>query len=319
MSHPDDGVLQELLDGELAPADAAAVRAHLAACAACQTALAELKAVQDEADSLIERLPLDPPLQLPSTAAAPTRRLNTRLRGLAAPAVLVVGTSWVLFRTPPIMRDRVAAFSRGPAATEPEANAEEMKVRPDEAAPAPTPPAPAAKAAPAPAPAERGEAALLVPAAPAQDAAPSANQVADASEGRQAAGAGPMQKAEVTERMLTIDGLRPDSVEVLRGRGDAPVQIRQVYMLGQTPVTLVQVRVLPELAGDSVPLKAREQKKAMAASEPAAARRLAREAYDSGSSAGATISVQGWAGNVMFELSGNLSADSLAALMRRVR
>ena len=29
MSHPDEGVLQELLDGELGPADTAAVRAHL--------------------------------------------------------------------------------------------------------------------------------------------------------------------------------------------------------------------------------------------------------------------------------------------------
>ena len=40
MSHPDEGVLQELLDGELAPADAAAVRAHLAGCASVHRASA---------------------------------------------------------------------------------------------------------------------------------------------------------------------------------------------------------------------------------------------------------------------------------------
>jgi len=39
MSHPDEGILQELLDGELPPSDAAAVRAHLAGCVPCAVLL----------------------------------------------------------------------------------------------------------------------------------------------------------------------------------------------------------------------------------------------------------------------------------------
>lgn len=320
MSHPDDGVLQELLDGELAPADAAAVRAHLAACAACQTALAELKAVQDEADSLIERLPLDPPLQLPSATSTPARRLNARLLGLAASAVLVVGTSWVLFRTPSLMRDRMGEVTPPATATietpptAPMASGAAPQEAPSDAAAldgrlTPRLEPMAKMAAPPAAPPPTASAA-----APAQEMRP-ARQAFESGRSHELAGATAKQEADanITERMLTIDGLRPDSVEVLRGRGDSPVQIRQVYMLGQVPVTLLQVRVLPELAGDSVPVKAREQKKGYAAEPAAAARAKADVVSDS------TVTVQGWAGNVMFELSGNLSADSLAALKRRVR
>lgn len=100
MSHPDEGVLQELLDGELAPADAVAVRAHLATCAPCHTTYEELKAMQLEADAIIERLPLDPPLAR-SEGRAPRRPPNLRLLGLAASALLVAGTSWILFRSSP--------------------------------------------------------------------------------------------------------------------------------------------------------------------------------------------------------------------------
>jgi hypothetical protein len=100
MSHPDEGVLQELLDGELLPADAAAVRAHLAGCVPCAVILRDLGATQAEADAIVARLPLDPPLVRPATRARPRRPMNLRAIGLAASVVLVAGTSWMLLRSP---------------------------------------------------------------------------------------------------------------------------------------------------------------------------------------------------------------------------
>ena len=109
MSHPDDGVLQELLDGELAPADEAVVRAHIAGCAPCTTALAELKAIQAEADTIVSRLDLDPPLPVRQVRPARPARRDFRMLGLAASAVLVAGTSWLLFRSPNAAQRREAA------------------------------------------------------------------------------------------------------------------------------------------------------------------------------------------------------------------
>ncbi len=99
MSHPDEGVLQELLDGELAPADAAVIRAHLAGCASCAAALQELEAMQTQADAIVARLPLDPPLVQPVVRARAPRRVNLRMIALAASVVLVAGTSWMLLRS----------------------------------------------------------------------------------------------------------------------------------------------------------------------------------------------------------------------------
>lgn len=61
MSHPDLGVLQAVLDGELAAADealgaAGAAQAHLASCEACRTRLEEMRATMMEADGLVARL-----------------------------------------------------------------------------------------------------------------------------------------------------------------------------------------------------------------------------------------------------------------------
>ena len=97
MSHPDEGVLQELLDGELAPADAAVIRAHLAGCASCAAALQELEAMQTQADAIVARLPLDPPLVQPVPGTGP-RRVSLRMIGLAA-SVVLVAAPWMLLRS----------------------------------------------------------------------------------------------------------------------------------------------------------------------------------------------------------------------------
>lgn len=60
MSHPDEGVLQEFLDGELAPEAGRGVEAHAAECATCRARLEAMRATMLEADGLVGRLQLEP-------------------------------------------------------------------------------------------------------------------------------------------------------------------------------------------------------------------------------------------------------------------
>ena len=268
MSHPDDGVLQELLDGELAPADEAVVRAHIAGCAPCTTALAELKAIQAEADTIVSRLPLDPPLPARQVRSARPPRRDLRMLGLAASAVLVAGTSWLLFRSPnAALRPEAADTASGIALPLPAQEREEVGAA--TRAPA-APAAPADVAPPRPlgktagenfelrgnpsAAARKDEAA----AAPEKDVANAALRSTDAV----AAKAAPSPsltladaEARVGGRLLTIDSLAPQSVEVVREGPDTLTEVRQTYIVGGVPVILVQRGVASHL----VTMRARDE------------------------------------------------------------
>jgi hypothetical protein len=56
MSHLDEGMIHELLDGELSPGDARAARAHLAACAQCRALYEEAMGFFEESDRLVAAL-----------------------------------------------------------------------------------------------------------------------------------------------------------------------------------------------------------------------------------------------------------------------
>ncbi len=56
MSHLDEGMLHELLDGELSPDNARAARAHLATCAECRALYQEAKEFFDESNRLVTTL-----------------------------------------------------------------------------------------------------------------------------------------------------------------------------------------------------------------------------------------------------------------------
>lgn len=56
MSHLDEGMLHELLDGELSPDDARAARAHLASCTECRALYEEAKEFFDESNRLVTAL-----------------------------------------------------------------------------------------------------------------------------------------------------------------------------------------------------------------------------------------------------------------------
>lgn len=349
MSHPDDGVLQELLDGELAAADEAAVRAHLAACAACTALLEDLKATQLEAAAIVARLELDPPLQRPARPVHRARPVNLRLLGLAASTVLVAGTSWLLLRTSP-EEDRAffrVADSGADATLEPPREERERGSAvppPGAATPAP-PPArmtvPAAvderKALADAAPVVSGEdaprqrrnkdeatAPPAVPAAGAMSAA-AANRAADVSVQEVAAPSATLADAEAQLgwKVRTIAGLTPQSVELVPGTPDSASGVRQRYQVGTAVVVLVQ-RTAP--SGDKISLRGgrvdETAQQRLAPVEPAApaGKKDRAPGVAAAKTAESATPIRVWqSGGVMFELWGALPADSLDALMQRVR
>lgn len=75
MPHLDDGMIHELLDGEIPSSELAPITAHLASCASCRARLAAARAFMAEADALIETLDLPHVEPVPMIAPArPARR-----------------------------------------------------------------------------------------------------------------------------------------------------------------------------------------------------------------------------------------------------
>jgi hypothetical protein len=101
MSHPDDGRLHALVDGELSPADAAAIDAHVRTCPPCQARLEEARMLLGESDRIVARLDLEP-RRAPKTAGG-SRRFDTRVLGLAASALLVVTVGYLALRNQVVM------------------------------------------------------------------------------------------------------------------------------------------------------------------------------------------------------------------------
>ena len=327
MSHPDDGVLQELLDGELAPADEAVVRAHVAGCAPCTTALAELKATQVEAEAIVSRLDLDPPLPVRQARRARPARRDLRMLGLAASAVLVAGTSWLLFRSP----DAAQGPAKGDTASGiilplPAPEREEVAATTPVTAPAAAPPPAAAERKALPGTDARGSGF----AAKKQDrkdegaAAAPENDVANAA--RQApAMAHPAAAARLTadaltptyttvadaearlgNKVRTIAGLTPITVEVLPISADSLLAVRQRYVVSGVPVVLVQ-QVSADVHYYTGDLKVLPEDRSGGG-------------YVSGASGEVKPVVRTWeAWGSLFQLQGALPADSIDALMKRVR
>jgi len=99
MSHLDDSLIAELIDGELDTAARAAATAHLAACAECRARHAEALACSGEADRLIAAVGLPRPLRPLRSRPAPAaghmpRRIPWRTLGWAASVILAVGIGY---------------------------------------------------------------------------------------------------------------------------------------------------------------------------------------------------------------------------------
>jgi hypothetical protein len=97
MSHLDEGMLHELLDGELSPADARAARAHLAACTECRALYEEARKFLQESDKLVTaldggRVVTSRPPALPPSR--PSRGLPLRTLAWAASIFLAISLGY---------------------------------------------------------------------------------------------------------------------------------------------------------------------------------------------------------------------------------
>ena len=320
MSHPDDGTIQMLLDGELDSAERVRIEAHIGGCAACSARLAEAREFQAEADRLVEVLAV--PAAPAVTRAARGRPRLLRSLAWAASVTLAVALGY---------------WSRGTGVQAPGALPEgsrptQVGVNSPPSAPSvPTEPpiaapgAPAAKAQPAPVLAQRNTRDDAA-GAPAADALASTERAAAAPEAKSLA------EAEAKERVADrpaanivapspvpgaawrviameegvqmlggqirlIDGLTPDRVETgpgtaVAGADPALPVVRVVY--GAGAVALDEQRPTPA----------------------AAARR-----ESGGYAAKASGAVTEWQerGGIRYVVTGSVSADSLRALGARVR
>lgn len=94
MPHLDDGMIHELLDGEIPSRDLPPITAHLAACAECRARLEQAQALMAEADELIETLDLPQAETTPAVAHLVDSRRPVRwVRPLAWAASLVIAAA----------------------------------------------------------------------------------------------------------------------------------------------------------------------------------------------------------------------------------
>lgn len=135
MQHLDDGLIQELIDGEVSSHDLIPIQAHLAGCAACQSRLDAARMAASEADELLllldeaDQASTDSPMVM-----LPTRRPHwSRNLAWAASLVLAAGLGFAsrdmllppvqpndAATTAPVLRDAMtAAQEQAPAITAP--------------------------------------------------------------------------------------------------------------------------------------------------------------------------------------------------------
>jgi hypothetical protein len=175
MSHVDEGTLHAYLDGELAPAEAQGVDAHLAQCPACRERLEEERALITRAGELLA-LAAPPDRELPPFRAGdvkPPARLWWQVRqplAWAATVVLALGIGTYLGRGLHELREPKTAADAEPArplALEKPLSSERARRESRVTAPGATRKLPAAQpAVPAPAATSRGDYAVGRHAAP---------------------------------------------------------------------------------------------------------------------------------------------------------
>ena len=308
MSHPDDGTIQALLDGELDAAERTRVETHIGTCSPCAARVAEARTFQLEADRLVEVLAV-PSSPVEARRMSPARRTVVRTLAWAASILLAVavgywgrgaesGQAVVLQEGERPSGGRDAAPPVSPPATEP------LPAAPPTATTAA--PAPRAEAKSADKPAGK-EPPPAPPAAERELQDARANEVA-AKAARQVdepAAAWRVVSMEEGVRLLggqirLIDGLSPERVETgpgtaVPGADPSLPLVRVIYASGS--VTLDQQRPATQVA----------------------ARREAD--IDGAPGATAVASVTAWQerGGIRFVLTGSVPADSLRALGARVR
>jgi hypothetical protein len=100
MRHPDDGLIEEYLDGELAAEGRGGLEAHAAGCDACRERIEAARATRSEADGLVALLGEPAPRpgtgDLPASLRPPVRRpLRWRTLAWAASVMMAAGLGYV--------------------------------------------------------------------------------------------------------------------------------------------------------------------------------------------------------------------------------
>lgn len=230
MSHPDDGMLAALLDGELTGEDQRTLESHLRGCAVCRARLEDERSMMAEADGMIAEIEL--PAGANGEPAVTPWWIRYRPLAWAATIVLAAGLGY-----------SVSEWRAGPEPVVP--------VR----APAPAPASQAAeRAAPArqgggedpdrqrvaePELADAAAGAVTRQAAPAEAMRFEAPQVSR-DEVTAKPDASPMEDAvaELGGAIMLIDGLVPELIQSGNGR----VQVTYLYPSRSDTVTLEQTR-----------------------------------------------------------------------------
>jgi len=320
MSHPDEGTIQMLLDGELGADERARVEAHARSCPACAARIDEARAFMAEADRLVNVL------AVPARAEAPAavRRRAPALRALAwvASVLLAVGLGYygrgstggpavsptestnlpapAPATTPPRQGAGVSPAAERPVQDARASRAGEVK----QVVGATPPPAAPNAAMEREAPASRDAAAPAANAVAAKTAAESRPELAAAGGRAEPASGWRVIAMEEAVRILggqirLIDGLSPERVET--GPGTA--------VAGADPAAAV-VRVV--YSGGAIVLDEQRTGKAESAGRLDAAQAPQRMV---------TAPSIGWreAGAIRFAVTGSVSPDSLTALAGGVR
>ena len=96
MQHLDDGVIQEMIDGEIASRDLPPLQAHLASCDACRARLEAARMAASEADELLLMLDeVEPSAPVASPVVVPITRPHwSRNLAWAASLMLAVGLGY---------------------------------------------------------------------------------------------------------------------------------------------------------------------------------------------------------------------------------
>ncbi|MEZ4414072.1 MAG: zf-HC2 domain-containing protein [Gemmatimonadales bacterium] len=318
MSHPDEGTIQMLLDGELDAIERGRVERHIAECASCAANLAEARAFLEEADRLVEVLAVPPRAAQPR--ASRSRRTLVRTLAWAASIVIAVGAGYWARGSTPLTPD-TAILQDGEAGPTPNTAPPPLAAR-DEPVRAAVPAESGTRRdtdagkttgeAKAAAPARANELApkAIAPSPASPTIAIRAERAAqpEALAADQAVSRWRVISMEEAVRLLggqlrLIDGLTPDRVETgpgtaVAGADPALPLVRVVYAAGA--VILDQQR--PMLVADT--------RQGNAAKPVGGVGGVAQES-----------SATAWQqqGEIRFVVTGNVSTDSLKALGERVR
>ncbi len=313
MSHPDDGTIQALLDGELDAAERTRVETHIGTCSPCAARVAEARTFQLEADRLVEVLAV-PSSPTVVRRTSPARRTVVRTLAWAASILLAVAVGYWGRGAEP---GQAVVLQEGERPNGGRDAAPLPVTEPIAAAPSTTPTsaeAPASGTRPAAPPAEAKSADQPAAKEPLPVLRAAERELQDARTNEVAAKAARQEdepaavwrviSMEEGVRLLggqirLIDGLTPERVET--GPGTA--------VPGADP-SLPLVRVI--YASGSVTLDQQRPPTAPAAR---------READASAAGAAAVNSLTAWQehGGIRFVITGSVPADSLRALGARVR